>query len=204
MNHETFSPAVRFFLSEYAEGTAKSLLSFLNLFQDRIGLLSDAFTLCHANLMPCQITMNLVSYLPKEQNWGPMTTGLRHLEKWRRILKYSECFLMLTEVVKQILSKPVSWMGWNNGGKDEVKWVYVKFNLWAEFKGKERFRMQTFATRSVIGVCALGRNGCNKSGQTTVAQFLNQWIGYPGQFTRGKGSCLLLLAGIRLTLKLFV
>lgn len=90
--------------------------------QDRIGLLSDAFTLCHANLMPCQITMNLVSYLPKEQNWGPMTTGLRHLEKWRRILKYSECFLMLTEVVKQILSKPVASMGWNNSGKDEVKY----------------------------------------------------------------------------------
>lgn len=51
-----------------------------------------------------------------------MTTGLRHLEKWRRILKYSECFLMLTEVVKQILSKPVASMGWNNSGKDEVKY----------------------------------------------------------------------------------
>lgn len=86
-------------------------------------MISDAFTLCHANLMPCQITMNLVTYLPKEQNWGPMTTGLRHLEKWRRILKYSECFLMLTEVVKQILSKPVNAMGWNNVGKDEVKYV---------------------------------------------------------------------------------
>lgn len=73
--------------------------------------------------MPCQITMNLISYLPKEQNWGPMTTGLRHLEKWRRILKYSECFLMLTEVVKQILKKPVQTMGWNNSGKDEVKYV---------------------------------------------------------------------------------
>lgn len=93
------------------------------LIQDRIGLISDSFTLCHANLMPCQITMNLVSYLPKEQNWGPMTTGLRHLEKWRRILKYSECFLMLTEVVKQILSKPVASMGWNNSGKDEVKYA---------------------------------------------------------------------------------
>lgn len=51
-----------------------------------------------------------------------MTTGLRHLEKWRRILKYSECFLMLTEVVKQILAKPVIWMGWNNGGRDEIKY----------------------------------------------------------------------------------
>lgn len=30
---------------------------------------------------------------------------------------------MLTEVVKQILSKPVATMGWNNSGKDEVKWV---------------------------------------------------------------------------------
>lgn len=71
--------------------------------------------------MPCQITMELMTYLPKEQNWGPMTTGLRHLEKWRRILKYSECFLMLTDVVKSILSKPVSQMGWNNSGKDSIK-----------------------------------------------------------------------------------
>lgn len=53
-----------------------------------------------------------------------MTTGLRHLERWRRILKYSECFLMLTEVVKQILKKPVQTMGWTNSGKDEVKYVY--------------------------------------------------------------------------------
>lgn len=88
---------------------------------DRIGLVSDAFTLCHANLMPCQITMELMTYLPKEQNWGPITTGLRHLEKWRRILKYSECFLMLTDAVKTILSKPVTRVGWNNDGKDSVK-----------------------------------------------------------------------------------
>lgn len=30
---------------------------------------------------------------------------------------------MLTEVVKQILKKPVQTMGWNNSGKDEVKYV---------------------------------------------------------------------------------
>ena len=88
---------------------------------DRIGLISDAFTLCHGNLLPCQITMSLITYLPRERNWGPMTTGLHHLEKWRRILKYSECFLMLSEIVKTILSKPVLWMGWDNGGLDEVK-----------------------------------------------------------------------------------
>lgn len=74
--------------------------------------------------MPCQITMELMTYLPKEQNWGPMTTGLRHLEKWRRILKYSECFFMLTDVVKSILSKPVGQMGWNNLGTDSIKYVY--------------------------------------------------------------------------------
>lgn len=88
---------------------------------DRIGLLSDAFTLCHANLMPCQTTLNLVSYLPNELNWGPVTTALRHLERWRVILKYSECFLMLSEFVKSILTKPVSIVGWANGGAEEVR-----------------------------------------------------------------------------------
>lgn len=90
-------------------------------FQDRIGLISDAFTLCHANLMSCQITLNLISYLPTELNWGPITTALRHLEKWRRILKYSECFLMLTEFVKSILLKPSEIVGWNNTGKEEIR-----------------------------------------------------------------------------------
>lgn len=89
--------------------------------QDRIGLISDAFTLCHANLMSCQITLNLISYLPTELNWGPITTALRHLEKWRRILKYSECFLMLTEFVKSILLKPSEVVGWNNTGKEEIR-----------------------------------------------------------------------------------
>lgn len=128
-NHETFSPMVKNIfgaLSSLMLNSSNQYLQKIFLIfqiQDRIGLISDAFTLCHANLMPCQITMNLITYLPKEQNWGPMTTGLRHLEKWRRILKYSECFLMLTEVVKQILSKPVNVMGWNNVGKDEVKYA---------------------------------------------------------------------------------
>lgn len=88
---------------------------------DRIGLLSDAFTLCHANLMPCQTTLSLVTYLPNELNWGPVTTALRHLERWRRILKYSECFLMLSEFVKSVLAKPVSVVGWANGGAEEVR-----------------------------------------------------------------------------------
>lgn len=71
--------------------------------------------------MPCQITLNLIVYLPKEQNWGPITTALRHLERWRRILKYSECFLMLTEFVKSILQKPVVVVGWTNSGKEEIR-----------------------------------------------------------------------------------
>lgn len=80
--------------------------------KDRIGLISDAFTLCHANLLHCQITMELATYLPLENNWGPMAVGLRHLERWRRILKYSECFLMLTEFVRTILVKSISNLGW--------------------------------------------------------------------------------------------
>ncbi len=71
--------------------------------------------------MSCQITLNLISYLPTELNWGPITTALRHLEKWRRILKYSECFLMLTEFVKSILLKPSEIVGWNNTGKEEIR-----------------------------------------------------------------------------------
>lgn len=89
--------------------------------KDRIGLISDAFTLCHANLMPCQTTMSLMSYLKFEQNWGPISTALRHLEKWRRILKYSECFFMLSEHVKTILSAPLKTLGWNNTGRDELR-----------------------------------------------------------------------------------
>lgn len=71
--------------------------------------------------MSCQITLNLIWYLPAELNWGPITTTLRHLEKWRRILKYSECFLMLTEFVKSILLKPSEIVGWNNTGKEEIR-----------------------------------------------------------------------------------
>lgn len=74
--------------------------------------------------MPCELTLKLVSYLPKEQNWGPITTGLRHLERWRRILKYSECFLMLADMVKLILQRPVNVIGWNNSGKEEIRYEY--------------------------------------------------------------------------------
>ncbi|XP_067618221.1 endoplasmic reticulum aminopeptidase 2 isoform X2 [Eurosta solidaginis] len=86
--------------------------------EDRIGLLSDSFTLCHANLLPCEITMNMIQYLPSETNWGPMTVALRHLEKWRRILKYSECFLMLSEFIKMKLATVIEKIGWNDDGDD--------------------------------------------------------------------------------------
>lgn len=109
------------------------------LLQDRIGLVSDAFTLCHANLMSCQITMNLISYLPKELDWGPMTIALRHLERWRKILKYSECYLLLAEYVKNVLARSVLEIGWTDSGKDEVRLlrpqVLMASVLWEETEG---------------------------------------------------------------------
>ncbi|ALC47275.1 CG4467 [Drosophila busckii] len=84
--------------------------------EDRLGLLSDAFTLCHANLLPCEITMNMIQYLPSETNYGPMALALRHLEKWRRILKYSECFLMLSEFIKMKISTVMEKVGWTDEG----------------------------------------------------------------------------------------
>ncbi|GAB0095617.1 Aminopeptidase [Sergentomyia squamirostris] len=89
--------------------------------KDRIGLISDVFTLCHSSLMSCPITMNLITYLPKETNWGPLTTGMRHLEQWRKILKYSECFLMLAEFVRGILTRSIAGLGWKNNGTDSAK-----------------------------------------------------------------------------------
>uniref|UniRef100_A0A1I8PN52 Aminopeptidase n=1 Tax=Stomoxys calcitrans TaxID=35570 RepID=A0A1I8PN52_STOCA len=89
--------------------------------EDRLGLLSDAFTLCHANLLPCEITMNLIQYLPSETNWGPMALSLRHLEKWRRILKYSECFLMLSEFIKMKLSTVIEKIGWSDEGDEATR-----------------------------------------------------------------------------------
>lgn len=89
--------------------------------KDRMGLITDAFALCQSNVLQCRIAINLISYLPKEQSWGPMTTGLKHLEQWRRTLKYSECYLMLSEFVRTILSKSAYSLGWNNVGNDTVK-----------------------------------------------------------------------------------
>lgn len=104
--------------------------------QDRIGLISDAFTLCHANLLPCPITLNLVTYLPHEMNWGPVTTALQHLERWRRVLKYSECFHMMAEFVKAVLAKPAAVVGWTNSGAEEVRLlrpeVLLASVLWEE------------------------------------------------------------------------
>jgi len=79
-------------------------------------MLSDAFTLCHANLLPCEITMNMIQYLPSETHYGPMALALRHLEKWRRILKYSECFLMLSEFIKMKISTVMEKVGWSDDG----------------------------------------------------------------------------------------
>lgn len=84
--------------------------------EDRLGMLSDAFTLCHANLLPCEITMNMIQYLPSETHYGPMALALRHLEKWRRILKYSECFLMLSEFIKMKISTVMEKVGWSDDG----------------------------------------------------------------------------------------
>ncbi|XP_055384625.1 endoplasmic reticulum aminopeptidase 2 isoform X2 [Condylostylus longicornis] len=110
-NEDNWSNLIMVLLNEHETLSAK----------DRMGLISDAFTLCHANLMPCEITMNLVMYLPKEKSWGPMTTALRHLERWRRILKYSECFLMLSEFIKLTLNKPILELKWEDLGTDEIK-----------------------------------------------------------------------------------
>lgn len=65
--------------------------------------------------------MNMVLYLPKETNWAPVTIALKHLEKWRRILKYSECFLMLSEFVKTKLKILIDRVGWEDKGTDEER-----------------------------------------------------------------------------------
>ncbi|XP_058124013.1 aminopeptidase N [Anopheles ziemanni] len=89
--------------------------------QDRVGLVSDIFTLCHANLIPCHAAMELISYFPKEKEWGPIVLGTSHLEKWRKILKYSECYLVLAEYVRQNLAKSIQVLGWEDSGEDEAK-----------------------------------------------------------------------------------
>lgn len=97
-------------------GLATELFLNFGVLQDRLGLLSDAFTLCHANLLPCEITMNMIQYLPSETHYGPMALAVRHLEKWRRILKYSECFLMLSEFIKMKISTVMEKVGWIDEG----------------------------------------------------------------------------------------
>lgn len=79
--------------------------------------------------MPCEITMNLITYLPKERNWGPMTTALWNLERWRRILKYSECFLMLSEFIKMMLLVPINELGWNDEGNDEIRYIFSYYGI---------------------------------------------------------------------------
>lgn len=91
--------------------------------KDRMGLISDAFALCHGNLLECSVTMNLTSYLPKEKSWGPMVVALRHFEKWRKILKYTECYLLLTEYMKSMLNKSVNQIGWSDTGTDETRLI---------------------------------------------------------------------------------
>lgn len=89
--------------------------------KDRMGLITDAFALCEANLLQCRLTISLISYLPRERNWGPMVTGLKHLERWRRTLKYSESYLMLSEFVRTLLGKAADTVGWKNEGSDQKK-----------------------------------------------------------------------------------
>lgn len=91
--------------------------------KDRMGLISDSFALCHGNLLDCSVTMNLTSYLPKEKNWGPMVVILREFEKWRKVLKYTECYLLLTEYMKTMLTKAVTQIGWSDNGTDEIRLI---------------------------------------------------------------------------------
>lgn len=89
--------------------------------KDRMGLITDSFALCEANMLQCRQTISLIAYLPKEKSWGPMVTGLKHLERWRRTLKYSESYLMLSEFVRTLLGKAASTLGWKNVGSDQIK-----------------------------------------------------------------------------------
>lgn len=143
INHNVFSAKVNKHL--YSQGIIEIRISQIfsfNFQKDRMGLVSDAFTLCHANLMSCQITMSLISYLPKELDWGPMTIALRHLERWRKILKYSECYISLAEYVKTILAKAVNETGWEDIGSDELRLVrpevLMALVLWEEPDGLSR------------------------------------------------------------------
>lgn len=90
---------------------------------DRMGLISDAFALCHGNLLDCSVALNLTSYLSKEKNWGPMVVALRHFESWRKILKYTECYLLLTEYMRSNLAKSIAQIGWKDEGNEELRLV---------------------------------------------------------------------------------
>ena len=97
--------------------------------KDRVGLISDAFALCHSNLMDCSTTLELTSYLPKEKSYGPMFVAIKHFEKWRKILKYTECYLLLTEYIKTSLLKSVKEVGWRDTGSDETRLIRPKILL---------------------------------------------------------------------------
>ncbi|XP_055534646.1 endoplasmic reticulum aminopeptidase 2 isoform X2 [Wyeomyia smithii] len=138
MNHEQTG----YFRVLYDENNWVQLVSQLQInhhvfnTQDRVGLVSDIFTLCHANLLSCDFAMDLISYFPKEQDWGPVLVGLKHLEKWRKILKYSECYLVLAEYIRQNLAKSIQELTWNDTGREELKLlrptVLLNAVLWEE------------------------------------------------------------------------
>jgi hypothetical protein len=86
-----------------------------------MGLISDSFSLCHANLLSCDVTLELLAYLHKDLQWAPVYTGLKNLEKWRKILKYSESYMLLAEFGKSILVKLVNEIGWADEGTDEIR-----------------------------------------------------------------------------------
>lgn len=88
---------------------------------DRMGLISDAFALCHGNLLDCSVALNLTSYLSKEKNWGPMMVALKHFESWRKILKYTECYFELTAYMRTTLAKSIAQIGWKDVGNDELR-----------------------------------------------------------------------------------
>ena len=50
--------------------------------KDRMGLISDSFALCHSNLLDCNLTLELTSYLPLEKSYGPVVVAIKHFEKF--------------------------------------------------------------------------------------------------------------------------
>ncbi|CAL8242637.1 unnamed protein product [Merluccius merluccius] len=127
---------------------------------NRAGLIDDAFNLARAGLLPQDIPLQMIGYLPSEQSFLPWHAASRVLYQLDKLLDRTDHYSLFSDYVLQQVSSRYHRMGWPSP-------VTTATIMQASYQTEELQR------ELIMLACSFGNKHCHRQAVTLISDWIS-------------------------------